>query len=210
MIDIYNDHAPLSYKVNKDALPVPYLGNVFSSKIVLLQLNPGSDFPPGFSKPNESFEYKIFPRLKKDNKYNLRHQYNKIKYPFYALNPVYRLTGGFRYWSRIFGPLMKCADDYIEISKKICCIEFFPYHSKKFSSYKPMVKSQQYTFHLVRRAIDRNALIVLLRGEKEWRKEVKELTHFIRPKSTRNPVLSKNNFSKKDFAKIVSILFDDN
>lgn len=201
----YNINAISDHKINLETPPDPYIGDVFNAKIVLLQLNPGSDFPPGFLKPNEILERKVFPKLNKDNIKNLLHEYGK--FPFYHLNPEYKLTGGFRYWSKLFSPLINREDDYKKISKNICCIEFFPYHSKKFRPFNKILESQKYSFYLLEQAIERKAMIVLLRGERKWLNAVEKLKkNYFKPRNTRNPILSKRNFSDQQFEKILSLL----
>lgn len=202
----YNQKVKLEYRINLTTPPDPYIGDVFHAKIVLLQLNPGSDFSPGFLEPNESLEQSIFSEVRKDNVKNILHEYGE--FPFYHLDPKYRITGGFRYWSQLFSKIIKHEEDYARIAENICCIEFFPYHSKNFKPLNKTVESQKYSFYLLREAIERGAIILLLRGEREWRGAVKELatSRYFKPRSTRNPIISKRNFSQEQFEEIVAAL----
>ncbi|MDP3793239.1 MAG: hypothetical protein Q8R07_00625, partial [Candidatus Uhrbacteria bacterium] len=70
-----------------------------------------------------------------------------------------------------------------------------------------ILEPQRYSFYLLEKAIERKAMIILLRGEKEWRSAVKKLgRNYFKPRSTRNPILSERNFSKQQFQKIQSLL----
>jgi hypothetical protein len=96
------------------------------------------------------------------------------------------------------------------VANKLLCVEFFPYHSKRYSRFCPKLKSQEYTFALVMSAIDRNALIVLMRSQKIWFEAVpklKDYTHLIKINSVQNPCFSPHNFRDKNhFEEVVSRL----
>lgn len=54
-------------------------------------------------------------------------------------------------------------------------VEFHGYHSKKWRHIPVTLPSQRYGFWLVERAIERGALIVILRGRVDWEIAVPEL-----------------------------------
>ena len=189
------------HRIDTNSLPVPFQGNPFNAKVILLQLNPGSDIPLGFEQ-EEDFSLRIFPKLKKETLKDNLHE--KLEYPFHDLNPDYRLTGGFRYWIKVLRNFIKNKDDYKNISKKICCIEFFPYHSKNYMHFGKILNCQKYNFFLVKEAINRNALIVIMKGKGFWFKYVKELKNYKRiiTLNSRSPVLSQNNIRGNGFEQI--------
>ncbi|MBI2099077.1 hypothetical protein HYT45_01520 [Candidatus Uhrbacteria bacterium] len=192
------------HKIDTNSLPVPFQGNPFNTKIILLQLNPGSDVPPGF-EDEEDHALKVYPKLKKDIlKNNLREE---LEYSFYDLNPAYRLYGGFRYWLKVWQHFIKNKEDYKNISKKICCIEFFPYHSRNYRPLGKILECQKYNFGLVRQAISRKALIVIMK-KGQWFEKVKELKTYknIIILKSRSPVLSQNNISRNGFKRIQQAL----
>lgn len=195
----------LEHRIDTNSLPVPFQGNPFKAKVILLQLNPGSDIPPGFEK-EEDFVLRIFPKLKKDIIKNILHK--ELEYPFYDLNPDYRLYGGFRYWLKAWKHFIKNKNDYKRVSRKICCIEFFPYHSKNYKHFSKLLKCQEYNFELVRQAIDRKVPIVVMKGKKLWFKHVKELKEYKRVITLESisPVLSENNIRGKGFEQIQKAL----
>ncbi len=180
--------------------PTPYAGDFQNAKILLLQLNPGSEIFPGLN-PSEDFEFKIYKNLKSDIFKSLWHE--EMEFPFYWLNPEYILTGGFRYWVKIFSTVLKEKSDYKKLANKICCAQYFPYHSKRYSAINNILKSQEYTFALVKDFIAKpNKLIIVMRREEDWisDKAVPGLKNIIYAtlRTNRNPVLTKNNFSKKE------------
>ncbi|MCX6743692.1 MAG: hypothetical protein NT116_05690, partial [Candidatus Parcubacteria bacterium] len=112
-----------------DNLPTPYAGDFHKARILLLQLNPGSEILPGL-EPTENHEFLVYKSLKDTLINSLWHK--NMNFPFCWLNPEYMLTGGFKYWTRIFSTIIKNKNDYRKIANKICCVQYFPYHSKKY------------------------------------------------------------------------------
>lgn len=212
----FNRTAPVKNKIWIDELlPVPYVGNVLDSKIVLLQANPGTYLPPGFKTPPDDWSC-LGARYRKKymKKYWIGLRQRKTEFPFGKLNPDFPSDGGFVYWSGVFSDFITSKSDYARLSKLVSCVEFFPYHSK---SYKRIGKkhlgkglkylsSQEYGFFLVREAIKRKKTIIVMK-KVGWLEAVPELrkAQCIFQKS-RNVKLSKNNLKRGDFLRILKIL----
>ncbi|MFW6450408.1 MAG: hypothetical protein ACOCZ6_05120, partial [Nanoarchaeota archaeon] len=114
-----------------------------------------------------------------------------------------------RYWSDKLKFFLSSEKDYLNLSKIISCIEYFPYHSKNYKPQKNILYSQKYNFYLVRNAIKRNAIIILMRGKKEWLNAVPELKKYnnlFYTKSPQNVILSPNNLYGDSFYKIKEII----
>jgi hypothetical protein len=82
------------------------------------------------------------------------------------------------------------------VARGVFCVEYFPYHSKTFGAKKLRVASQKYGFALVRRAMRRRAIIVVMRAEKLWRQEISGLCSYKKLyflNSPRNTTISRNN-----------------
>ncbi|MFZ5532439.1 MAG: hypothetical protein ACOY5H_02730 [Pseudomonadota bacterium] len=62
------------------------------------------------------------------------------------------------------------------IAARLLAVQFFPYHSQTFDHGLLRLPSQDFGFALVRRAIARDALIIM-RGAKYWLGAVPELAH---------------------------------
>lgn len=201
----FNKKANSYHKIFINLLAEPYCGDPFKAKIILLQLNPGVDNPIGYEDDKDDFVCELFPRYKKDILKSIWHKENK--YPFFELNPEYRLLGGFRYWSKKFSPFIKSKEDYARIANRACVIEFFPYHSRNYRYLGRTLECQKYNFKLVEMAIKRRAIIILMRGKNQWLPNVPKLKQYkyITLKSSRNVILSKANLGK-NFNSVKNIL----
>jgi len=66
------------------------------------------------------------------------------------------------------------------LAKSMLCVEFFPYHSSNYPSLGTTLDSQQYSFWLVRQAMEAHAVIVGLRGRAYWDGAIPELADYRR------------------------------
>lgn len=165
-IEKYNGNSKSSDRIHEELLPEPFLGNP-KSPIILLNLN------PGFCKRDIKFHRQN--QFKKLARANLLHK--RSVYPFYLLNPELETSPGYKWWDKRLHELI---EDFGRrtVARKICCIEFAPYHSQKFKRLNGILPSQKYNFHLVRQALKNNALIIVMRSLKYWQKEVPELLKY--------------------------------
>ncbi|MDO8339467.1 MAG: hypothetical protein Q7T16_02310 [Candidatus Burarchaeum sp.] len=157
-------------KIQISQRPLPYLGNPYTANVLFLLLNPG--YKEGGIGSGEHYELW---------KKNILHE--DMDYPIYELDPEVRKNGSRSHrWfyvrlKQLFGKedLLKNAE---KISKKICFVEYFPYHSKKASSLWKYggitLPTQEYGFELVRKAVERGAIIVIMKGKKQWLKKICE------------------------------------
>lgn len=165
-------------------IPEPFVGNVKTAPVILLQLNPGSC--------SEDVGAHADPRFRAALLANLRH--TSSPWPFYFLAPEFSTHPGGKWWS---GKLGKLLDRFHpeHIAQRLAVVEWFPYKSPRFKG-GCRVSSQEYGFWLVRQAIDRGALIVISRAVKLWEKSVPELQSYRRKltlSSTQNVSLTPNN-----------------
>ncbi len=82
------------------------------------------------------------------------------------------------------------------VSRGVCALEYFPYHSRKFAHHRLSVPSQAFTFELLRAAIDREAAIFITRGQVIWEEAVPALHGYsrsFRTRSVQNVVISPRN-----------------
>lgn len=183
LIDAFNERARDSRRIHTELLPEPFLGNP-TAPVMLLGLN------PGFSTDDEI--HHSIPEFARMSRANLEHQGSD--YPFHLLNP--RISGpGREWWERRLTPILNCAPRQV-VAQRICCVEYFPYHTQRFSHKRLHLKSQEYSFHLVRNAMRRNAIVVLMRSRRLWFEAIPELKKH--PKlfvlnSPQNTIISRNN-----------------
>ncbi len=180
----YNQKAKDKYKIMDELMPVPFIGNVFDSEIVILMLNP---------------KYRVENRLKEDNyfKEKVIKVFNQefVDYPFFFLDPNVEI--GRRYWGSKLKGLVEIYGDFERVSKKVSAIQLLPYHSIEFKFLKN-IESSKYNAYIVEKAIERKAKIVIARGEKYWLQLVPKLINYncFRLNSQRAPYISKKNCPK--------------
>lgn len=182
-IATFNRSAKPDTFVHLELLPEPFLGNPIAP-VVLLGLNPG--YSPDDITHHQVEQFAILSR------YNLQHR--DVDYPFYLLNPVLDAPGG-KWWAQRLSRLI-AAKGRKAVAQHVLCIEYFPYHSRRFAHAKLKVSSQEYSMQLLRDAIRRDAVIVVMRAEKLWLASVPELAqakHTYRLNSVQNTTISLNN-----------------
>jgi hypothetical protein len=183
-VDAFNTHASEAHRIHTDVLPEPYLGNK-DAPIVLLNLNPGF-------QESDLLAYEDPYALDAWRK-NILHE--PLAYPFYFLDPQFSHAGGARWWKQKLKEPIQIAGMQA-VANTIFCIEYFPYHSRKYKPLPSLVASQQYSFDLANQAVDRNAVIVLMRGKRRWDHAVPRLIGYPRLftlNSRQNVAISRRN-----------------
>jgi hypothetical protein len=172
-------------EIHTNVLPEPYLGNPLAP-VVILNLNPGFDF--------ENIEEHKEPRLSKAIRDNLQH--NNSDCPWYFLNPELPSLCQ-KWWKERLGTLISVVGRE-KVAKNLFVAEFFPYHSEKaLPMNKLNISSQSYTFHLVKEALKREALILYFRSWKLWEDKLPALRYYKKARRVSNwqrPYVSLGNF----------------
>jgi hypothetical protein len=165
-IQAFNAQAKLEHKVHLEVLPEPYLGNPLAP-VVILNLNPGfGEETIPFHQRNHYF----IDSLRR----NLLHM--QSGYPFYLLDPQNAASPGYQWWWKRLRILSEACGQK-SVANGVFCVEYFPYASQNFA-FKGILESQRYSFHLVRKAIARGAIIVMMRGERFWVSQIPELSNY--------------------------------
>jgi hypothetical protein len=198
-IRAYNaKHPKENYRLRLNVLPEPFIGTA-AAPIVLLNLNPGfDDLDPD---DHARVEFQAL----------LRNNYNHCPsdFPFYSLDPGFE-NGGRRWWEKKLEPLLERFGRK-QVARSILCIEYFPYHSRRFNHSNLELPFQEYGFGLIRSSIARGAVVVIMRAEKLWKKKIPELHTYSRTftlNSPQNVVVSCRNC--RGFDTVVSVLRDGN
>jgi hypothetical protein len=183
----YDDYVLLT-----DLIPEPFVGKP-DAPVVLLGNNPGANKP-------EALADRCKPAFANRMRSNLLHQLSD-DYPFLYLDPDPDIAPRSRWWDRKlkhlyceFGPDQNVARSIL--ARTILAIEYFPYVSKRFGHARLSLPSQQYSFNLVRKAIERGAVIVLTRGRRRWEKAIASLDTYprlIQLKEVQRAIISRNN-----------------
>ncbi len=191
----FNASAPQDAFVHLELLPEPFVGRP-GAPVVLLNLNPGFS-----AKDSESHSNSTFAAVLREN---LLHA--ELDYPFYLLNP--ELPGlGYWWWERKLRRLIRdCGQE--TVARNLLCVEYFPYHSRRYQHHKLRVPSQEYSFSLVRAAIARGSLVVLMRAKRQWLGAVPELESYpqlLELKNPQNPTVSPGN-CPDGYSRIVHVI----
>lgn len=188
-------------KLDLSVIPLHFIGDIYKAKVLVLNLNPGIDEKYlSFYNENKEYQEKIFNNLTfKDTKF--------FEFDYYTENNE-------GYWSRLS---FLFSDKYSEkivrnesgddiedldmyFTKNIALVEFFPYHSKKFSGIKDIYKStvkemkkylpsQQFVFNIIRERIEKeNVIILFSRATTEWIKAIPEIKSYNKVYKCSNPL----------------------
>jgi hypothetical protein len=190
----FNATARENYQLQiSDFLPEPFVGDP-ASPVLLLSNNPGFSKHSAYRKQPE-FMMRIRDCISL-----------KVSVcPFYFLDPEYR--DHTRWWRQKLKCLLQCFGDDV-IARSVCNVVFFPYVSKKFGHRRCKLPSQEFSCRLVSEAMERGALIVLMRNRRfAWQEKVPRLCDYgnlIRLRNTQMPAVSpKNCENEGDYEKIV-------
>ena len=148
----HNDKSAENHNFHLEFIPEPFIGNI-NAPVIALNANPGYN----------PLEVKIHnnPTIRKMMLDNLIHTYPG----FYYLSKDFDLSTGALWWRK---KLRRLIEDTSKgsVSKNLLVVESMAYHSKSFKFIN--LPSQQYSFQLVRMAIEREALIIIMRSKNVW------------------------------------------
>jgi hypothetical protein len=183
--------------LNLDLQPEPFFGP-HEAPVVVLLLNPGVGEDDARHHQREDFTRALRAHVQSDS--GAPH--------FHLLDPSQ--GPGHRWWLRQVGPVLKAAGCSVEqLAARLLCIEFFPYHSRSFAHAHLRLPSQRFSFELLQRAMRRDALVLCMRGFRNWCGAVPELASYaglLRPKNARSASLSAGNLGAEGFARALSAL----
>lgn len=175
--------------INTERMAEPRHGDI-DAPIVLLQLNPSYD------------ERKLdIAQLRAD------------------LLDEHASHGGLRdadnpWWQkRAFGKLGRLYDRE-RLMRRVCSIEYFPYASLKFGHSHLRLPTQHYQFDLVRRALSRQATLIVTRGFHLWAGAIPELASALgktvfKTKNPQSPSISENNLDVVAYQRVIAALGSD-
>jgi hypothetical protein len=195
-INEYNAKTREEYAVRLDVMPEPFVG-ITAAPVVLLNLNPGFD-----GKDPEVHARPEFQALLRNS-----YDHGPSAFPFYFLDPTLESPGR-QWWKR----KLRCLLEQFEpkkLARSLLCVEYFPYHSIRFRHASLQLPSQEYGFGLVRSAVARGSVVVIMRAERHWKEKIPELEGYSRAfrlNSSQNVAVSPRNCA--GFGVIVSAIRD--
>jgi hypothetical protein len=198
----FNKKASQNRFLRLDLIPEPFVGRP-GAPLVILANNPGA-------KNSERAEYRRNPEFVKRMRDNLLHELS-ADFPFCFLDPDPNLIPPGKAWWEL---KLKWLFDEFEnrdraraiLARSILAVDFFPYISRKYKHDRLSLPSQDYSFDLVRKAVNRGAVIVLTRGQRRWLKAIPELDRhpgLVRLKEVQRAPISPDNCCDDGYQKVV-------
>jgi hypothetical protein len=180
------------YVLSNKNVALPYFGNP-DANLVLLYANPGLD-PKQTKKEETPGLVELFDLARK----------HKLKgsEAFVFLREEFEDTPGFIWWEKTLKFVFKRFSEphsRERALRNIFSAEIHPYKSVKYGALtkkEGSFPSSEYTYHLVQRAIDRGAVILIARAKNEWFQAVPALTTYdnvIYLSSAQQSAISPNN-----------------
>jgi hypothetical protein len=182
-IQQFNTTANERTRIATDLLPEPFVGRL-DAPIFMLLLNPGLSDDDFAVHRDTDFVAAV----------RSCHRQRETDYPNYYLAPTAAGPGG-RWTQRVLKPLI-AEFGLRAVSQNVTQLEYFPYHSVGFAHHGLRVPSQAFGFHVMRAAIQRDAVIFVTRGLKIWETAVPDLATYrraFRTRSVQNVVISPRN-----------------
>jgi hypothetical protein len=207
MIKQFNEKAKEDFKIKTELMPEPFYGSPNGS-VYILALNPG--YTEGEEAWHQNSDF--LNVLKK----NLNHE--NEKYPNYFFDHKYEDHPGYIWWNqktRWFLKDMGEGDRSRKLSEEIFCVEYFPYHSRKYQDVPKWMLDdalsghKKYIKHLLGGAISNGKAIVILRSRRRWYEFIPELEKYENTflvKNPRNVSLSPGNIAGDKFKKLCGFI----
>jgi hypothetical protein len=184
------------YQLRLDLRPQPWTGDINLAEVFVLALN------PGFAEQ----DYADLADSDYSEQWRLALTFG-TRTPFYLLDPAFRATSGSLWWRRRFRDLIE--EVGIEaVSRKIICVEHFPYKSVKYAPLGIDLPTQRYSFEIVREAVRQGKPVVIMRSHRIWFDSVQELRAYpyIRLSNNRSPHLNRTQMTAAQFTRLCEVL----
>ncbi len=198
-VEAFNRVVKPRHKLQTHVLPEPFSGRVRTATVLVLQLNPGFAGSEARWHRNPAFARAL--------RANNAHQ--PLDYPQLGLDPAWERTPGGRWAVPRLRRVVEALGDIRRVARKLGSVEFHGYHSRQFRPIPVTLPSQHYGFELVRRAVRRNAVIVVVRGYDLWRVAVPELNDHslvFRPHNAQSAYITEASLGRRGFRAVVAAL----
>ena len=187
------------YRLAEHLEPFPFLGNPLA-KIFVLLANPGT------SDKEDKPDFRMYPKKADQNRRNLRHEdldsfLSRIHSPDNPELESEWLKPRIRKVVEVTSPA--------QVSEGFFLVNFHAYHSKSWHSIPYTFETQRYSFHLVSKAIERNALIIMSRNMLGWFTAIPELYEYknrVTFKSSRSVHISEQNLGTEAYKELLKRL----
>ena len=197
----FNASASLDTRLRLNLLPEPFVGSRRSARVLWLQLNPGFDGQEAHWHRRAEYSDCVTACLAE----------KPIEHPFYFLDPRWESSPGGEWYTKRLRFVRDALDERSAkcLSRHLMCVDFVPYHSRRYPDIPVTLPSQRFGFELVRGAIAAGRVIVVGRGARLWRVAVPELADYqlaFELKNPRSAYLSERGLGARRFAVVVEAL----
>lgn len=193
----YDSLFTLQHGLRFDKLPLPYVGSPATASVVLLALNGGF-------KPEDIDHQNDDKYFAEQNRRNLTFD---SRYPFFYLDPAFEYTGGYKWWHRRLRHFIHRYGLDV-VASQFACVQSFPYCSPSYKALPFPLPSQEYSYSLVKQAIQDGKPIVIMRSRKIWFRCVPELQDYpyIELKYPRNPYIDRKHMTDAQYEQLEATL----
>jgi hypothetical protein len=196
-VDAFNRQVDANHYLHCELLPEPFVGDPKTAAVIYLQRNPG--FGPADTKYQRRSDCRSAVRSMVTGR--------KSEWPFLHLDPRYETGPGGEWWRKRLRSVLEAAGSDQIVAKRFAAVEYHGYHSRQYAALRITLPSQHYTFELVRLALRRGALIVVGRGDRDWRVAIPELDdsdNVVRVKTARSAYLTDRTLAPRDWQRVLA------
>lgn len=183
----HNQTSKPEYQFLLHLAPEPWIGNL-GGNLFVLYANPGAT-KDNLNKVIQENHVKVMEKsIKNLNQSN-------SGFPHFHFDPELRETEGAKWFESKYKWVLDATSRQALATNLVTC-ELAPYHSVKWKVPRIMPPTQDFTYQIIRDAMERNAVILLARSAKIWTEHIPELSRYhrvYRPKSI-NASISPNNY----------------
>lgn len=194
-VENHNQRSAAEYQYRTELYPEPFAGRL-DAPVVLLALNPGHS--PEDARVHAS---RVYQELWWSNT-----RQTLDDYPLFLIHPDLRDAPCFKWWTAKLRFLIN-RFDLGQVARNVLEVQLYPYHSRAFRRRKGKLPSQDFAVAVVREAMRRDAVVVLMRSRRIWEEYVPELASYhnlLQLRNPRNPTFSERNLPGMD--KVISAL----
>ena len=154
----FNGRVKPELQLHTELLPEPFVGDIKSAAVLLLNMNPAYDA--------KELAFHRDPSFVAVARANLTQR--ALEYPFYFLDPSGH-SPGHTYWSQHLRALTEACGGPLIVARSVAVLEWCPYHSLSMSQTGAAleVPSQAFSFGVVERALTRGTVVIMIRAV-EW------------------------------------------
>jgi len=185
------------HRIELNLPPTPFVGSTVAPVVILLA-NPGIGDGDRKEQTSPAALEQIYAGFQKGR-----------NAPFWPLLDAFEDTNAGRWWSAKTRDLADEVGGRLELTNKLQAIELHGYHSMKWVVPLVSFPSQRYGFELARRAMERDALVIIGRAQSYWYSAVPELRryplHIQSLVSSRSAYLSRRNLGP-NYRKVIRAL----